>query len=56
MASKEIKATLLTFGTVFVSAATALATSGLYWQAVALGAIGIAAFYVRERIKEEPVQ
>lgn len=56
MVSKETKTALLGLGTAFVSTATGLVAAGLYWQAAALGAVGLAAFYLREILKETPAK
>jgi uncharacterized membrane protein YjjP (DUF1212 family) len=53
MATKEMRALLLTAGTAFLSGGVMLIGLGKYIEAVILAIIGIAAFYTREVTKEE---
>jgi uncharacterized membrane protein YjjP (DUF1212 family) len=53
MATKEMKTLLIGVGTAFLSAGTALITTGKYFEGSLIVFIGIMAFYVREIMKEE---
>lgn len=53
-ATKEMKTILMSVGTAFLSAASALVMTGNnYIEAGLLAIVGIGAFYVREVMKEE---
>jgi len=53
MATKEMKTLLLTAGTAFLSGGTAVLITGKYVESAILAIVGMAAFYIRETIKEE---
>lgn len=56
MATKEMKALLITVGTAFLSGGILLISTGNYTGSAILAIVGMAAFYEREILKEDEIQ
>lgn len=53
---KNVKTLLLTAGTAFVSTAMILVTAQNYLEAGVLGGVGMLALFIREYMKDDPIQ